>query len=110
MTLLFIITSLFFTITAGAFFGVVYHANTWAEGPKRTLISILIAILVGCLIGGMFTAQFKNEAEKWNDGTHLNCGGTWKIFDVEKSKHSSNEIYFYQCEKCGKVQRFAVYF
>ena len=99
-TTIFIIASIGFTLTAGSFFGMLYHANTNRKGKSKVVITILIAVLIGCLIGGVFTTQEKNKDLRWNNGTHAECGGTWKIFDIEESHQ------YFKCEKCEKIEKF----
>ncbi len=108
-TTLFIIYSLFFTITAGAFFALIYNCNSSRKGMSKKIISIIIMLLVGCLIGGVLTLETAIEDNIWNDGIHTECGGNWELFDIERTK-GGHDLFYYKCDKCDYTVRLSAYY
>ena len=105
-TTLFIITGLFFTLVAGTFFGMIFHANSrMKNGTTKTIVTIILAFAIGFGIGGFFILNDMAESKIYNNGVHTDCGGHWELFDIERTKSSTN-FYYYQCDECDYVVRF----
>ena len=107
-TTLFIIYSLFFTITAGAFAALIYDGNSYRKGISKKIISIIIMLLVGCLLGGAFTLETAIEDDIWNDGIHSECGGNWELVDIERTRNG-HDLSYYKCDKCDYIVRLNTY-
>lgn len=105
-TTLFIITGLLFTLVAGTFFGMIFYANSrMKNGTTKIIVTIILAFVIGFGIGGFFTLNDMAESKIYNDGVHIDCGGHWELFDIERTKSSTN-FYYYQCDECDYVVRF----
>ena len=107
-TTLFIVYSLFFTITAGLFFAFIYDSNSRRKGISKKIISIIIMLLVGCLIGGLFTLETALDDSIWNNGIHAECGGNWELFDIERTRNG-HDLCYYRCNNCDYVTRLNTY-
>lgn len=108
-TTLFIIYSLFFTITAGAFTALIYYNNSNRKEMSKKIISIIIMLLVGCLIGGALTLETAVEDSIWNDGIHAECDGNWELVDIERTR-TGHDLAYYRCDKCDYTVRLSTYY
>lgn len=65
---------------------------------------ILLAVIFGLGVMALFIYGSQVEMDTFNNGIHLDCGGTWELWDVEKSgKYGQITSYIYKCDKCEKV-------
>lgn len=65
---------------------------------------ILLGIIFGIGIMVLFMHGSQTEMDTFNNGIHLDCGGAWELWDVEKSgKFGQITSYIYKCDECEKV-------
>ena len=65
-----------------------------------------LALMFGlaiCLAIGLSLAEAYADETAWNGG-HCECGTEWELVNVEHLRNSG-DLYYYDCNNCGKVIR-----
>lgn len=73
------------------------------KGVLCFFILPIVAVIVGT------TIEMKEDVRRFNNGTHIECSGTWSFVDVEHIRNSS-DLYYYECEKCHALLRTHNYY
>lgn len=81
MLIFFIVTSLFFAVFVGIWFGLMF--TTELEGICKIIVTTIIALVIGCIISLIYCRQEK----EWNNGYCKECGEKWELFDVERGTY-----------------------
>ena len=93
----FVVTGILFTISAGAFIGLMFTSEMRGK-VRRSATTIVIALLIGFGISGLLCLERQVDVDTWNSG-YCECGGEWELFDVEHVRNGS-DLYFYKCPDC----------
>lgn len=94
------------TITVGAFFALLWFANsTVAERGKpwrRVVIAILMALAIGLGVSRMLYWDVEIQEDIWNNGICARCGGEMEFKNASHTR-TNNTYYYFQCEDCGNI-------
>ena len=101
MDIFFYITWGLMSLTGGMLFGLMFTSEM-EDGWKKYVIAILIALVVGFVIASAFALEEKIDVETWNNGHCEECGGSWKLINVDHIKNGGDN-YYYECEECLNV-------
>ena len=71
------------------------------DGWKKVIVAIIVALTIGFGISGLFELESQSDEIAWNGG-HCECGAEWELVNVEHLRNSG-ELYYYDCNNCGKV-------
>ena len=85
------------------FFG--FFAMLFPETNKGRIIVLVLCLVVSFGIGNLACMNEKSRNERWNNGTHKDCGGTYQLVAASQT-HMSNSFY-YVCDKCGHTETFS---
>jgi hypothetical protein len=107
-TTLFIITGIAMTLIVGLFMSLLLTSGM-RDGWKRNVITVILALVIGFTIGGLLTLEHIGDEEKWNNG-YCACGGSWELFDIEKSRSNSSTKYYFTCDECQSLIQTNTYF
>lgn len=92
-----------------ALFGVIFIAcflltfliaDTW----KGRIITIIICIIAAFIFAMLIYSTAKNDNDKWNNGTHIDCGGTYQL--TTATDYHRRKTFYYTCDKCGHTEAF----
>ena len=67
---------------------------------KKETILIIIALVVSF---ALLFVSYSKHTEKYNNGA-CQCGGCWKLVDVEQDKNGT-PTYYYECNECDNTLR-----
>lgn len=66
------------------------------------VIGIIISIIIGYAVAVSYIENNAKSEREWNNGYCDECGGQW-TFTNGTYKRYSGQVYYYKCDKCGKV-------
>ena len=69
----------------------------------KTIASIVILAITFGLTCGMYH-ECSSAIDRWNNGVHIDCGGTYQFSGATKYRASTS--YYYTCDKCGHTEEF----
>ena len=99
---MFVVVGLIMSVSVGGFMSLMFTSGM-KDGWKKVVVAIIVALAIGFGISGLFALERKGDEMAWNGG-HCECGTEWELVDVEHLKNSG-ELYYYNCNNCGKVIR-----
>lgn len=98
MIITFIAITILFTITVGAFVGLLVGCHC----EKHPAIKgIIVAFAVGLVMAGINYLECKIEQEKWNNG-YCECGNAWEFCNGDDERFGSTN-YYWKCDECGSI-------
>lgn len=69
----------------------------------KIIASVCVLAVTFALMCGMYAEQ-KSDSDRWNNGIHIDCGGTYQFSSATNWRGSKS--YYYTCDKCGHTEEF----
>lgn len=69
----------------------------------KIIASIIVLAVTFGLMCGIYH-ECSSAIDRWNNGIHIDCGGTYQFSGVAKYRNSAS--YYYTCDKCGHTEEF----
>lgn len=89
------------SITVGAFFAMLWCANSSVTGKGKSAIAILMALAIGLGVARLMFWDAENQRKIWNDGICAHCGGSMEFTSASRAR--ADTYYYFQCEDCEKI-------
>lgn len=90
------------SITVGAFFAMLWYANSSVTGKGKGAIAILMALAIGLGVARLMFWDAENQRKIWNDGICVQCGGQMEFINASRIR-AGTTYYYFQCEDCRKI-------
>ncbi|HBF68386.1 MAG TPA: hypothetical protein DDW20_03595 [Firmicutes bacterium] len=65
-------------------------------------IPIIIGIIISLVISSIVPISYIKSDDEWNNGYCAECNEPWTFVNGAYKRYSG-QVYYYKCDKCGKV-------
>lgn len=76
-----------------------------SDGGIERAITIFVALVIAFIFSALLFKNAEYNIDKWNDGTHIDCGGTYQL--TTATEYRGSKSFYYTCDKCGHTEEFS---